>query len=132
MQVNVPQEVFIHTTAASHRKIYDQFFAVNRWHKKRFGEYCKSSLGYYGGYTIIITGGKEYRYREDHEECCAATGYNTSALHVALGFDGDSEMPLPQDVELLKKRLKKWQKKYNIPNEKVYFRPHRAVAPYRS
>ena len=128
MNKNKPTRIFIHTTDADYEKIPNQFFAVNRWHKKRFGEYCKSSMGYYGGYHILISNGKEYRYREDREESCAAKGYNTSSLSVAIGFDGDIQMPKPKDIELLKKRLRKWSDKYQIPLTSVEFvGPHRLV-----
>lgn len=130
MRINNPTRIFVHTTDANYRLpgLKNQFFAVNRWHKQRFGNYCKSSMGYYGGYHTIATGGKEYRYREDWEESCAIGGHNITALHHAIGFDGDIQMPLPKDVEITRKRLVKWCKKYNIPTTEIKFvGPHRLV-----
>ena len=133
MRNNQPTRIFVHTTDADYNIIPEQFFAVDRWHKERFGNYCLSSMGYYGGYHILISNGKEYRYREDDEESCAVTGHNTSSLSVALAFDGDIQMPKPADVELLKQRLKKWGEKYAIPLDNVEFvSPHRAVAPEKT
>ena len=130
MRINYPKRIFIHTTDVDYNVIKDQFFGVNRWHKEDFGSYCLSSMGYYGGYTILITNGREYRYREDWEETCAVKGYNVNSLSVAIGFDGDIQMPKPKDVELLKIRIKKWSVKHNISlNDIKFIGPHRLVNP---
>lgn len=133
MQINKPTRIFVHTTDASYKKIPKQFFAVNDWHKERFGGYCKSSLGYYGGYHILIEpDGWEGRYREDSEEACAAVGHNTDALHVAIAFDGDEELPTSSQNNKLRERLQKWTTKYNIPVDQIHIAPHRAVAPHKT
>lgn len=134
MKINHPTRIFVHTTAADYNTIPKQFIPVNSWHTTRFGEYCKSSMGYFGGYhTLIEKDGKEYRYREDWEESCAATGYNTSALHVALAFDGDKQLPTPAQVDRLRERINKWCKKYNISKTSIEFvGPHRLVNPSKT
>jgi len=133
MNLNKPTRIFIHTVDADYNIIVSQFFSVDEWHKDRFGEYCKSSLGYYGGYTTLIEkNGDEFRYREDNEETCAATGYNTNALHVALAGDGDIQLPTEKQAAKLKLRLEKWTEKYSIPVSAVNIAPHRMVAPHKS
>jgi len=134
------ERIFIHTTDASYQKVNPQFFAVNRWHFDRFGNYfndetkeqvAPSSLGYYGGYTILIErNGQEFRYREDWEETMAVKGWNRRSLSVALAFDGDIEMPTSEQISSLKTRLLKWCEKYKILSTQVYFvGPHRLEAP---
>jgi len=134
------ERIFIHTTDASYKQVNPQFFAVNRWHLDRFGKYfneetkeqvAPSSLGYYGGYTILIEqNGQEFRYREDWEETMAVKGWNRRSLSVALAFDGDIEMPTSEQISSLKTRLLKWCEKYKILSTQVYFvGPHRLEAP---
>jgi len=136
--MRVFKRIFIHTTDASYDKISRQFFAVNRWHKNRWGRYYNknakeqvlpSSLGYYGGYTILIEpDGTELRYREDWEETVAVRNYNRNSLSIALAFDGDEEMPTKAQIKTLRKRLLKWSEMYDIPSNKVRFiGPHRLV-----
>ena len=137
------ERIFIHTTDASYKKVNPQFFAVNRWHTDRFGNYfnketneqvAPSSLGYYGGYTILIEPtGQEFRYREDWEETMAVKGWNRRSLSVVLAFDGDIEMPSPDQITSLKTRLLKWCEKYKIPTDQVYYMgPHRLEAPNKT
>ena len=138
--MNTKEEIFVHTTAADFTKIPEQFFAVNRWHKDRWGYYYNektkeqvlpSSLGYYGGYTILIEpDGTERRYREDDEETVAVYGHNNKSLSVVMAFDGDIQMPTEAQIDTLTRRLKKWQDKYNIPTEKI--RHHREVNPEKT
>lgn len=134
MRENKPNRIFIHTTDADFNKINPQFFAVNKWHKDRFGDYCHSSLGYYGGYHVLIEkDGTEFRYREDNEESCAAKGHNTTALHVALAFDGDIQIPTSAQIKTLKKRINKWANLYQIDTSRVdRVSPHRLVAPHKT
>jgi len=133
------ERIFVHTTDASYTKVNPQFFAVNRWHKDRFGDYfneetkehvAPSSLGYHGGYTILIEpNGQEFRYREDWEETMAVQSWNRRSLSVALAFDGDIEMPTVGHISTLKTRLLKWCEKYKISSNQVYFvGPHRLEA----
>ena len=132
--MNKPTRIFVHTTAASYQKIPRQFMAVNRWHKERFGTSCRSSLAYYGGYhTLIEPNGWEGRYREDWENACAVVGWNESALHVALTFDGDIEVPTLKQQKKLVERILKWSKKYNIKTTDIEFvGPHRLEAPHKT
>lgn len=137
------ERIFVHTSAASYKKVNPQFFAINRWHKDRFGDYfneetkeqvAPSILGYYGGYTTMIEpNGQEFRYREDWEETMAVLGWNRRSLSVCLAFDGDIEMPTSEHIATLKTRLRKWCDKYNIPSNQVYYiAPHRLEAPNKT
>jgi len=128
--------IFVHCTAASYNKINPQFFAVNRWHKDRFGYYfntdtqeqvAPSSLGYYGGYTILIEkDGTELRYREDWEETMAVKGHNRTSLSLVWSLDGDIELPTQAQQTKTKERILKWCNKYDIPTTQVYYvGPHR-------
>lgn len=136
------ERIFVHTTAASYKTIPRQFLAVNTWHKDRFKTYYNekekeqvnpSSLGYYGGYHILIEpDGTEFRYREDWEETIAVIGHNRSSLSVALAFDGDKELPTPAQVKALTARLKTWVEKYKIPVDPDHISPHRRGQPGKS
>ena len=138
--MNTKEMIFVHTTSADFNKIKHQFIPVNNWHKERWGKYFNtktgewvlpSSMGYYGGYTILIDpDGREYRYRTDNEETVAVKGYNNKSLSVALAFDGDIQLPTPAQVTTLEKRLKKWVQKYNIPIENI--KHHRDVNPHKT
>ncbi len=133
---NVPKYIIVHCTAVSWRKLRDQFFAVNRYHKER--GFPESSLGWNGGYHILVSGGKEYRYREDWEEgahCNTVVdglSMNFQSLGLGIGFDGDVEMPYPDDLPLAAARIKKWKEKYGIPNDRVHIGPHRRWTPTKT
>lgn len=137
------ERIFIHTTDASYKAVNPQFFAVNRWHIDRFKNYfneetkeqvAPSSLGYHGGYTLLVEpNGQEFRYREDWEETMAVKGWNRRSLSVALAFDGDIEMPTSEQIITLKTRLLKWCEKYKILTTQIYFvGPHRLEDPTKT
>jgi N-acetylmuramoyl-L-alanine amidase len=127
MRENNPVKIYVHHTAVSRTAQPKQFLPVNRYHEQEFGNYCKSSMGYFGGYHILIEpDGTEYRYREDLEESCAQTGHNTTALSVCLSGNFDIETPTDAQIATLKRRLRKWVDKYHIGLGEVY--PHRSVA----
>lgn len=126
--INKPLNIIIHCTDYSYRILKDQFIACNQWHKDRY--FTLSSLGYYGGYHRIITGGKNYQYRLDTDEGCHCNqqengvSMNFQSLGICIGFDGDVELPTIEDYKLLQEQVWKWQDIYNIPSTKVYFHRH--------
>jgi hypothetical protein len=131
MRTNNPTKIVVHHTAVRRSTNPKQFYAVNNYHREQFGDYCKSSMGYWGGYTIFIDGdGSEWRYREDNEEGCHTKGQNTTSLGVCLAGHFDYEYPTAEQLETLKQRLKKWTDKYNIADIEVY--PHRHFANYKT
>ena len=126
---NKPRWITVHCTAASHQTAPQQFFAVNRYHKDR--GFPLSSLGYYGGYHILIErDGTELRYREDWEigahcnDIQDGLSMNMQSLGVCLAGNFDIEFPTPAQIETLRKRLVKWTQGYpEISYAKIL--PHR-------
>jgi hypothetical protein len=128
---NKPNWILFHCSAAASAALYDQFIMVNQSHLSR--GFDKSSLGFYVGYQRLITGGKNYKAREDleHGDHCnnpapapaGADGksMNFHSLGVCVGFDGDHERVPSWAVPLLKAQIKEWMKKYKIPIERVQF-----------
>lgn len=141
---NDPKYIIIHCTDCPYRVIQNQYIACNQWHKDR--NFPISSLGQYIGYHCLITDGINYKCRLETDEgahCnqgfdgktvyqpgqkpAGVLSMNFQSLGIAIGFDGDSEMPTNPDYVLLQKQVWAWQDFYNIPNERVYF--HRFFAP---
>jgi len=76
---------------------------VNRWHKAYFGEYCKSSIGLYGGYTYYIDQfGKVTQYRREDEEGCHTKGFNKGYIGICLASNGDIERFTDAQIKSLK------------------------------
>lgn len=123
--------IIVHCTDVSYRKVKNQLASVNAYHRDVRG-FNRSTLGYNVGYHSLITDGKEYICRADEEygnHCNQKVGgksLNFQSLGVCAGFDGDIEYPPEKDVDLLRARIKSWQAKWNIPNERV--RLHRDFA----
>ena len=137
------KSIIIHCSDVSEKLIANQFDSVNRYHRDD-RKFPVSSLGIYVGYNSFITGGKNYKCRDDFEIGChcnqemddkgniypygslKALSMNIQSFGVCVGFDGDIETMSDVHYELLKKQVWEWQDKYNIPNEKVFF--HRKFA----
>jgi hypothetical protein len=124
---NDPHAIVIHCTDVSWRTLRDQFKSVNAYHRDE-REFPLSQLGYYVGYHRLITGGRNYQARLDKEVGAHTnqTGpneqsMNVQSLGICVGFDGDIELPHPDDYALLQAQIREWQARYNIPNERVYF-----------
>lgn len=122
---NEPRFIVLHCTDISHKVIWDQFKAVDNYHKSQ--GYPKSSLGYNTGYHRLITGGKNYKCKEDWEEGAHTNqvvdglSMNLQSLGICIGFDGDVEQ-MPDDYyTMLQDQIWEWQDKYNIPNENIRF-----------
>lgn len=123
--MNTPKYIVIHSTDVSWKKNRDQFAAVNAYHQGE--DFPKSSLGIFVGYHRLITGGLNYKCRDDNEigahtnQVVEGLSMNQQSLGICFGGDGDIEYPHPDDYELLQKQVFAWQDKYGIPNERVYF-----------
>lgn len=131
-RINKPTIIIGHHTAVSRAKAPRQFWAVNRYHEQNPNTNLgyPSTLGYYGAYQIFFEpDGAELRYREDWEEGAHTKGHNLDALAFCWAGDGDIEFPTDPQATAVVKRIKEWQAKYSIPNEKVYIVPHRKFAP---
>ena len=126
---NNPRYIFIHCTDTPSRKGVSQFDAVNQYHKSGhpLAPFPISSLGYHGGYQKIITNGHSLRYRLDTDQGAHCNkvvdgiSMNFQSVAVALGIDGDRELPNDIDTALLVADVKEWQAIYGIPNERVKF-----------
>lgn len=128
MTRNIPSYILIHTTDVSRKISNDQLASVDKYHKQQI--FNRSELGYYVGYHVLITAGKAIRCRVDDEygnHCNNASPYNDGlsmnfhSLGIAIGFDGDIEMPDEKQTELLKEQVLAWMKKWNIPLSRVMF-----------
>jgi hypothetical protein len=134
MSKNKPTTIIIHGTDYSYRKLKDQFLACDGWHKDRY--FPKSTLGWFVGYHRLITGGINYKAREDNEVGAHCNQHenglsmNYQSLGICVGFDGDIEFPTLEDYALLQKQVWEWQDKYQIPPSKIKF--HRAYATDKS
>lgn len=124
--MNQPIKILIHATDTSQAVGKDQYNSVNSYHKSL--DFPRSKTGSYVGYHRLITGGKNYKCREDDEigaHCNSTTedgkSLNVQSLGVCVGFDGDIEYMTPEHYELLKTQVTDWQEKYNIPDSEVYF-----------
>lgn len=128
-------QIIGHHTAVSRVKAPKQFFAVNRYHQgnPNVNLGYPSTLGYYGAYQIFVEpDGTELRYREDWEEGAHTPGQNLNSLAWCWAGDGDQELPTDAQMKTIAARIKKWQAKYNIPNEMIKMPPHRKYANYKS
>lgn len=131
MPANNPKYIIIHCTAYPDAKLHDQLVACNGWHKDR--QFPLSSLNWYVGYHHLITGGRDYKTRDDLEEGAHCNqqlnnlSMNFQSLGVCAGFDGDTEDMSQEHYTLLKSRVFSWQDTYKIPNENVFFHRHFAT-----
>lgn len=136
---NTPKYIVIHCSDVSYDLNPNQYFGIDRYHEER--GFPLSSLGRHGGYHILIeadTAATELRYREDWEigahcnDIVDGKSMNEQSLGICLTMDGDIEFPKPAQTERLRARLKEWQEKYKIPNERIYFQPHRTWKPSKT
>lgn len=124
--VNNPKYILIHCTDTKRAYVYDQFDSVNNYHRD-FRQFPVSSLGFYGGYHRIITGGKNRQYRLDGDEgahcntVVNGVSMNFQSLGISIGFDGDEELLTKEEEILLRDQIWYWQDKYGIPTENVKF-----------
>lgn len=123
---NTPRSIIIHCSDVSYQTINDQFTSINNYHRN-VRAFPRSSLGYYVGYHVLITGKQLYRCREDREEGAHCNkvrdgiSMNFQSLGVCVGFDGDREMPRSEEITLLRAQLLEWQTRYDIPDSEIYF-----------
>jgi hypothetical protein len=124
--MNNPKYIIIHGSDVSYRNNFDQFKAINAYHRDTMG-FPQSSFGYFVGYQRLITGDKNYQCRIDTEEgahCNAkqdGISLNFQSLGICVGFDGDIEMPTAMQYALLQRQVWEWQDQWKIPNENVRF-----------
>lgn len=121
--MNDPKYIIIHCSDVSKTLAPDQFKSIDNYHRSQ--GFPLSSLGYYVGYHSLITGGKNYKCREDREvgahcnQQVEGRSMNFQSLGVCIGFDGDVEFPDGTQYQLLQAQVWEWQNLYNIPNDRV-------------
>ena len=92
------------TAVANHHSAWKkqtQFKAINDLHKSKFG--MKSTLGYYGGYNLLIEKNGDIRqYRALGEELAAHYSHNTTKLAICCAGDfRTEEMTTKQKASLV-------------------------------
>lgn len=149
--LNSPKYIVLHTSDVSYKKISDQFVSINRYHRD-VTQFPVSTLGYYTGYHVLVTGEKVYKCRLDSDEGAHCNqGYdgftvyqpenkstwpkgvlsmNFQSLSICFGGDGDIEYPTAMQYALMQKQVWDWQDKYKISNENVFF--HRKFSPVKT
>lgn len=121
--LNTPTYIVIHTSDVSYKTLRNQFNSINNYHRGQFG--VISELGYYVGYHRLITGGKNYKCRNDSEigthnnALLNGVSMNFQSLGVCIGFDGDIEYPPQPELDLCIDQIVEWMDLYNIPLENV-------------
>ncbi len=142
MGLNIPKYILVHCSDTPYSVSKDQYKSINLYHKDERG-FPVSKSGQYVGYHSLITGGKNYRPREDDEigaHCNQeydgvnifptgsgiAQTMNLQSLGVCIGFDGDVEYPTQDDAVMLRDQIWAWQDKYGIATKDVRF--HRDFA----
>lgn len=124
--------IALHETAVS-RSVPNQFWAVNRYHKEKFGVISKSGL-YVGYHTFIDTNGSVTKVREFGEESSAVIGHNCDVpercdtISVCLAFNGDTELPNDAQLKSLKNHIAEIKGQY--PEVEVVF--HRTLQHNRT
>lgn len=117
---NKPNRIIWHHSADVSKA--KQALKINEYHRTQ--NFPKSSLGFFGGYHILIEkDGEIVRYREDNEIGAHDKDENINSLGVCLAGNFSVEMPTPQQVNSLKTQLTKWIIDYNISIDRID--PHR-------
>lgn len=123
--MNNPTKIVIHCSDIPTSVLNDQFNSINKYHRSQ--DFPVSTLGIHVGYHRLVTGGKNYKCREDLEigaHCNTVVdgiSMNEQSLGICWGGDGDLEYPDKQSYKLLKKQICEWQDIHNISDENVFF-----------
>lgn len=117
---NKPGRIIWHHTADL--QYLPQADKVNSYHRSL--NYPVSSLGFYGGYHVLIEkDGSTFRYRNDNEIGAHDKGENFNTLGLAMAGNFDVEMPTWKQEEALAKVVEEWMEKWLIPFSRI--EPHR-------
>jgi len=126
---NNPEALIIHHTGVSYSSLKRQFYAVNQYHRKKFG--MKSSLGYWVAYHYFIeSDGTLYQARRDREDAAHTIGWNSRSIAFCLAGNFNIELPTPGQLATLKRMIKGKMSGYKVPLNKIG--PHRKFQPHRS
>lgn len=126
--MNRPEYIVVHHTAVSYDKNPAQFAATNAYHKSQ--GFPVSSLGFYVGYHYLIEkNGDIYHPRDDTDDGAHTSQDGVNFKSIAVCFTGnfDIEEPTLEQVQSALAVIESVQRKFNIPDNKVF--PHRHWAP---
>jgi hypothetical protein len=113
---NKPDKIIWHHTADDSWE--KQWAKINEYHKTK--GFTLSSLGFYGGYHILIEkDGTIFRYRQDEEEGCHTIGENTRSLGIALAGNFSIKYPTQEQEDSLRRQLRDWITGWNIAKEDI-------------
>lgn len=117
---NAPNRIIWHHSAVQSKK--HQAAGINNSHRTR--GFPKSSLGFYGGYHLLIErDGSVFRFRNDNEIGAHDSGENINSLGICLAGNFSLEYPNEAQVAALTPLLRDWMQKYGISAERID--PHR-------
>ena len=96
--------------------------AIDAYHQQR--GFPKSSLGFYGGYHVLVEkDGTIFRYRQDNEIGAHSYGQNVNSLGICLAGNFETEVPTKEQQEAFARQLHQWVERYNISIKQI--QPHR-------
>ena len=108
-----PTKIFIHHIGYNH-----SVYTVNYGHKRK--GYPKSNLGWYVGYQWFFRNGKAYQTREETEIGMHNIGHNEDSIGLGVSGNRDLYKLNNRDKEELTNLLREIQKRWNIPNSKIF------------
>lgn len=120
---NKPNQIIWHHTGV--QSANRQADGVNTSHKKR--GFPKSSLGFYGGYHVLIErDGGVVQFREDNEIGAHVKHHNINSLGIGMSGNFNVEKPSAAQAIAFIKVLADWSKAYGISPRKIL--PHRELS----
>ena len=129
VQKNDIKYILVHTTGLAKKILKEQLKQTNDYHHYYHPDapFPISSRGFFVGYHILLTNGRKVICRDDTDigaHCNTVVdgkSMNVQSLAVALAQDGDVELPNADEIILLRKVIKEWQKKWNIPDANIKY-----------
>ena len=111
-----PNMVVIHHTASSRDRTSVK--NINDWHKLRWPNFI-SAQGYHVGYHFVIVGDGTVVQTRKMTEMGAHSVPNEGKIGIGLTGNFENEKPSDEQLASLRELLKKIQKQFDIPREKV-------------
>ncbi len=119
---NYPDKIIVHCTATPKTTTWQ---SINNYHKQR--GFSISTFGLYVGYHILIQADGNIKWcRTFTDVGCHTIGQNFSSIGIGLIFNGDEELPTPQQEITLTELLKQLCSKFKISPNNIF--PHRLFA----
>lgn len=130
---NNPKYIIIHCSDVSYKDFPNQLDSINNYHRDVKEFPASPTTGLNVGYQTLYCGANRYICRDELEEGAHCNqvvdgkSMNIQSIGACVGFDGDIEDMPPASYALLQEDVRKWQDKYKIPNENVFFHRHFAT-----